>query len=140
MYLGIRRSADTRNTAKNLLRERIERAEVIPEDLDGKIGFDAGDRFIDTHSHRLREVIAESRDLREVLIDGLNQLFFTMKAMPLVHGPQQEVGIAFVDAHCLSRKVGATDLYHHISDLRKRTKFLLDALADLDRVRKGDSR
>ena len=70
--LGICSSPHRPNDSHDLLRQIVERCEVIAEYFDRQIGLNARDRFVHAHRHRLCEVIVQTRDLRQFFIQSLD--------------------------------------------------------------------
>ncbi len=112
---------------------RVERAEIVAEDLDRQVRLDAGNGFVDAHGHGLREVVGDAGNRIQFLVERRNQRFLGVKSRPGLHRAQQQVGVAFVDAHGFGGEVRPADLDHHVGDFRKLPQPLLDPLADLDR-------
>ena len=106
--------------------------EIVAKDLDGQIGLDAGNGFIDPHGHRLREVVNDARYPVERLRHSRDQFLLAVEAGPCVDGAKQQVGIALVDAHRFSGEIGSADLDDYVRNFGELAQTLLDALADRD--------
>ena len=74
------------------------------------------------------------------LSSACDQVLFGVKTLPRIHGTQQQVGVAFVDAHRFGGEVRPADLDDHVGDFGKGAQALFDPFADLDRIRQRNSR
>jgi len=102
-------------------------AKSSPKTLIARLCFDADTVLVHSHFHRLREVVRNARDGRERLVDGRDQFLFGLEPRPLALRFQQQVGVAFIDAHGFGGEIGTSDLDDHVCDFRDRSEALLES-------------
>src|SRR6202043_3679699 len=125
--------------SEHLLPERVELLEIISEDLDRQVRFHARHCLVEPHGHRLGKVVADSGNLRQGFVHGIDEFVFGVKPFPLLSWREGNIDIAFIDAHGLRGKVGAADLGRNILNLRKGTERLLHPVRDLYGVGERDT-
>ena len=103
-------------------------SEIVAEHLDGKIRFDSGNRFVDAHRHRLREVVGDAGNACPAPSStAAISSSLRVESRPRFYGTQQQIGVAFVDSHRLGCEVRPADLDDHVGDLGKLPQALLDS-------------
>jgi hypothetical protein len=78
----VHRPLDRAQDAGDLPRLRREEIEVVPEQFHGHIGADAGDHLVDAHLDRLSERAPLPRHVAKLLLDQVDELVLSPRALP----------------------------------------------------------
>ncbi len=140
LHLRLRCTLDRGDDALSLMSQLFQGVEILTEDLEGYVTAGACDRFIHPHLHGLRELVGDTRDLAQRLLQALGELLLLVVARVLHLRDKRDVGVGLVLSHRFGREVRASKFGDDALHFRKALDRPLDFIADGDGLREGDAR
>ena len=108
--------------------------QAVAEHFHAELRADAGDRLVESHRHRGREVVVEPRDLAERRVH-LDDQRVDRLGLPLVARVEDHVDVARIQAHRLGRELGPPQLGDDAFDLGEAQQRPLHVLRDRQPLR-----